>query len=61
MAGQEILEYLKRLLRSVAPDTKLLAPSRNFELKGALGDNDGIFMYLGRDTQGRRYLFMNLD
>lgn len=52
---------LKRLLGDVAPDTKLLTPSRNFELKGALVDGDGVFLYLGQDIQGREYLFLALD
>ncbi len=51
---------LKRLLATVAPDTKLLAPSRNFELKGALVDKDGVSMYLGQDIWDREYLFLNL-
>ncbi len=52
---------LKRLLAAAAPDTKLLAPSRNFELKGALVDEGGVKMYLGQDIQGREYLFLVLD
>ncbi|MCD8353600.1 MAG: hypothetical protein LUC47_04745 [Clostridiales bacterium] len=52
---------LKRLLRTVEPDTTLLAPSRNFELKGALVDGEGVLLYLGQDIQGRDYLFMALD
>lgn len=62
--GSRVLETagdLKRLLSAVAPDTKLLAPSRNFELKGALVDEDGVKMYLGQDIQGRDYLFLALD
>lgn len=51
---------LKRLLGAVDPDTKLLAPSRNFELKGALTE-EGVLLYLGQDIQGRDYLFLALD
>ncbi|MCD8053920.1 MAG: hypothetical protein LUF00_07735 [Lachnospiraceae bacterium] len=51
---------LKRLLGTVDPGTRLLAPSRNFELQGALVD-DNIFMYLGKDIQDREYLFLALD
>lgn len=52
---------LKGLLSTVAPGTKLLAPSRNFELNGALVDEDGVKMYLGQDIRGREYLFFALD
>ncbi|MCD8143048.1 MAG: hypothetical protein LUD83_07205 [Clostridiales bacterium] len=52
---------LKRLLGAVAPGTRLLAPSRNFELKGALADGDGVKMYSGQDIHGREYLFLALD
>ncbi|MCD8051095.1 MAG: hypothetical protein LUE89_05370 [Clostridiales bacterium] len=52
---------MKRFLATAQPDTKLLAPSRNFELEGALVDGEGVCLYLGQDIQGRDYLFMALD
>ncbi len=49
---------LKQFLGTVDPDTKLLAPSRNFELKGSLVDDEGVWLYFGQDAQGKKYLFM---
>ncbi len=51
---------LKAFLRSVDASRRLLAPSRNFELKGALVDK-GVCLYFGQDTCGIEYLFLLLD
>ena len=52
---------LKQFLGTVDPDTKLLAPSRNFELKGSLVDDEGVKLYFGQDSRGKEYLFLRLD
>ena len=49
---------LKRFLGTVDPNTKLLAPSRNFELKGSLVDDEGVWLYFGQDARGKEYLFL---